>query len=49
MKATGNYCDLSTTLYFNSEHVVDYLSQNDEGLLKEIIVHNETRESLCGG
>lgn len=49
MKVTGNYCDLSTTLYFNSEQIVDYLSENDEGLLREIVINNETRARLCGG
>ena len=43
----GNYCDIASTLYFESNQVVDYLSENDENLLREIVIHNETRASLC--
>lgn len=44
----GNYCDIASTLYFDSERVVDYLAENDQNLLKEIVIHNETRSELCG-
>ena len=43
----GNYCDIVSTLYFESNQVVDYLSENDENLLREIVIHNETRAKLC--
>jgi len=48
VKPQGNYCDLTTTLYFDEGQVVDYLAENDDGLLKEIVIHNETRARLCG-
>lgn len=44
---TSNYCDIATPLYFDSEQTVDYLSQNDEVLLREIVIANETWERLC--
>jgi len=43
----GNYCDIASTLYFESNQVVDYLAENDENLLREIVIHNETRAKLC--
>ena len=43
----GNYCDIASMLYFDSNQVVDYLAENDENLLKEIVIHNETRARLC--
>lgn len=46
--STGNYCDITSALYFDSERVVDYLAENDQNLLKEIVIHNETRSKLCG-
>ena len=46
-KPEGNYCDIASTLYFESNEVVDYLAENDENLLREIVIHNETRASLC--
>lgn len=46
-QSSGNYCDIASTLYFDSNRVVDYLAKNDENLLKEIVIHNETRARLC--
>ena len=48
VKTSGNYCDISTTLYFDKMGVIDYLSVHDEQLLKDIVIHNETRAELCG-
>lgn len=47
-QSTGNFCDLSTTFYFDGNEVVDFLAENDEGLLKEIVIHNEIRAKQCG-
>lgn len=47
-KTTANYCDISTTLYFDKMGVVEFLNQNDRKLLKDIVIHNETRAELCG-
>lgn len=44
---SGNYCDIASTLYFDSDQVVDYLAENDENLLRDIVIHNETRARLC--
>lgn len=46
---SGNYCDIASPLYFESEEVVKYLSHNDSILLREIVIHNETQRKLCGG
>ena len=48
-KTSGDYCDIASPLYFENEDVVKYLLQNDTILLREIVVHNETQERLCGG
>lgn len=45
---TGDYCDIASPLYFGSEEVVNYLSQHDTILLREIVIHNETQEEICG-
>ena len=47
-KTTGNYCDISTPLYFVREKVVKYLLQHDTILLREIVIHNETQKAICG-
>ena len=44
---TSNYCDIAAPLYFDPGDTIDYLSQNDEQLLRDIVVNNETWEGLC--
>ena len=44
---SNNYCDVSSSILFGSGQTIDYLSANDEVLLKDIIIHNETHKKLC--
>ena len=46
-QTSGNYCDIASPLYFDSNEVVDYLSQKDENLLRDVVIHNETWQELC--
>ena len=39
---TGNYCDIAKPLYFNTSQTIDWLAENDESLLRDIVIHNET-------
>jgi hypothetical protein len=47
--ASGSYCDITTTMHFSSEAIIDWLIENDEPLLRDIVNHNETRSRLCLG
>lgn len=38
---SGNYCDIAAPIYIGSDHVVDWLAENDEALLRSIVSHNE--------
>ena len=46
---SGDYCDIASPLYFESQEVVNYLLHNDSILLREIVIANETWAKLCGG
>jgi len=46
---TGDYCDIATPLYFENDDVVTWLSENDNTLLREIVIANETWAELCAG
>jgi len=46
-KTSGNYCDIASPLYFYSDEVVTWLSENDKALLQEIIIANEQWAALC--
>ena len=46
---TGDYCDIASPLYFESDEVVTWLSENDNTLLREIVIANETWAKLCAG
>jgi len=46
---TGNYCDIASPLYFDSDEVVTFLAENDVMLLREIVIANEQWTALCGG
>lgn len=46
---SGNYCDIASPLYFGDSRTVIWLSENDESLLREIIIANETWAALCDG
>lgn len=43
----NNYCDIAKPIYFGSDATVDYLADNDAKLLRDVVTHNETTESLC--
>lgn len=38
---SGDFCDVSRPIYIVSESVVDWLAENDEALLRDIVSHNE--------
>lgn len=39
-----SYCDIASPIYFSGDDVVETI---DEDLLRDIITHNETWESIC--
>lgn len=43
---SGNYQDIATPILFGSEKTVDWLLENDEDLLRQIVTHNETLAAL---
>lgn len=43
------YCDLSRSIMFNDEGVIEDLLASDPALLRQIVQHNETREAICAG
>lgn len=38
---SGDFCDVARPIYIGSESVVDWLAENDETLLRDIVSHNE--------
>jgi hypothetical protein len=46
---SGDYCDLTRPKYFESVATVDWLDENDRGLLAQIVVDNEVYREFCGG
>lgn len=42
---SGDFCDVAQPIYFDRAVVVDWLSENDEVLLRSIVSHNEKTES----
>jgi hypothetical protein len=44
---SGDFCDIARPIYFNSEEVVDWLLENDEALLRDLVSHNELAAD-CG-
>lgn len=48
-KTSGSYCDIASPLYFDSDEVVTFLAENDDKLLREIVIANEQWAELCGG
>lgn len=50
MKISGDtYCDLSETMRFGGDTVIDDLVRKDPRLLRQIVEHNETRKAICKG
>lgn len=44
---SGDFCDIARPIYLNSEEVVDWLLENDEALLRDLVSHNELAAE-CG-
>jgi hypothetical protein len=44
---SDGYCDIASSLYFDTDRTVSWLLQNDRTLLVDIIVHNETTRRIC--
>jgi hypothetical protein len=38
---SGDFCDVARPIYIGSESVVDWLVENDEALLRDVVSHNE--------
>ena len=45
--AGDTYCDLSRSIMFGEQSVIDDLAVSDPQLLRQIVIHNETYERLC--
>ena len=43
-----NYCDITSPILFGSEGSVDWINENDQPLLRDIVTHNEQWSALCG-
>jgi hypothetical protein len=41
---SGDFCDIARPIYIGDDYVVDWLSENDEGLLRSVVSHNEMTE-----
>lgn len=46
---TGDYCDIAGPMYFDNTDVVTWLYENDDKLLADIVINNETWAELCTG
>ena len=44
---SANYCDVASPLYFDGISTINWLSDNDVGLLRGIVIHNEQHDKLC--
>jgi hypothetical protein len=42
-----SYCDLSSNIMFGEQSVIDSLAVSDPQLLRQIVIHNETRQAVC--
>jgi hypothetical protein len=40
--STGDFCDIARPIYIGGDSVVDWIAENDEILLQDIVIHNET-------
>jgi len=46
VKLSSNYGDLAKPIMLGSMNTVDWLAENDESLLRQIVSHNEKVEQL---
>jgi hypothetical protein len=37
----GDFCDLAKPMYFDNADTINWLAENDRGLLQDIVAHNE--------
>ena len=49
VKSNDSYCDIASPLYFNTSVTVQWLSEHDPSLLREIVIHNTQVQGLCTG
>ena len=49
VKSSDSYCDIASPLYFDTSVTVQWLSEHDPSLLREIVIHNEQVQGLCAG
>lgn len=40
--STSEFCAIARPIYIGGNDVVDWLAENDEILLRDIVIHNET-------
>lgn len=38
---SGDFCDIAKPMYFETDLTVEWLAENDEALLRDIVAHNE--------
>jgi len=48
-KINDSYCDIASPLYFDTSVTIQWLSEHDPSLLREIVIHNEQVQGLCAG
>lgn len=45
VKTSGDFCDIARPIYMGGDHVVDWLAEHDEDLLRSVVSHNEKTAS----
>lgn len=40
--STSEFCAIARPIYIGGNDVVDWLAENDDRLLRDIVIHNET-------
>lgn len=38
---SGDFCDIAQPIYIGGDHVVDWLAEHDDVLLRSVVSHNE--------
>lgn len=46
-KIDGDFCDIAQPMYFDTAATINWLSNNDIGLLRDIVAYNEIA-AKCG-
>lgn len=47
VKPQGNYCDIASPIYFDSEDAIREIYASDPGVLQRIVTHNEVFAQMC--